>query len=132
MGSIDSRSLVAGLSSSIVTSTDPAEDLNRTVVPGMGFTGAFSLEDVDGDVAVSEGVLGCAGVLIADDGAAEFPGVGCAEVGATEPHPSKDKLMARARLMPVTQASWSVRVEPGMHGARCLSAVAVAGTAGAD
>jgi hypothetical protein len=113
MGNMDSRSLVAGVSSSIVTSIDPAEDAKRTVVPRMGFTGAFSVEDVGDDGAVSEVVLGWLGLVIGDDGAAEFAGVGWAGggwvgAGATEVHPARTKLMARAQLMTVTQAIWPV------------------------
>jgi hypothetical protein len=96
MGIIDSRSLVAGVSSSIVTSTDPADDAKRTVVPGMGFTGAFSLEDVDGNGDVPEVLLACAGVVFADDEAAELPGVDGAWVGTAELHPARTKLMIMA------------------------------------
>jgi len=106
MGSIDSRSLVAGVSSSIVTSTDPAEDAKRTVVPGMVFTGAFWLEDVDGDGAVAEGVVDRPGVLVVE-GVTELAGVGWDGVGATEPHPAKTTLTARAQVMPVNPANRS-------------------------
>jgi hypothetical protein len=74
----------------------------------MIFTGAFWLEDVDGDGAVAEGVLDWPGVLVVE-GVTEVAGVGWDGVGATELHPARTKLNARAQVMPVTPASRSGR-----------------------